>query len=94
MSNYDNTNRIAIFKNKHKTNEKHHDYKIIMNVDGVDKEGSLWIKTSKGGEEYFSGVITEPYKKPIVDELAAETIPTRNEYKAEPIDTEQDDLPF
>jgi uncharacterized protein (DUF736 family) len=94
MSNYDNTNRGAIFKNDKKTEEKHPDYRGTINVDGNDKQISLWVKTSKDGKKYFSASISEPYKKSIVDELAAETIPTRTEYKAEPINLESDDLPF
>ena len=44
MSNYDNTNRGAIFKNDHKTEEKHPDYRGTINVDGNDKQISLWVQ--------------------------------------------------
>jgi uncharacterized protein (DUF736 family) len=61
MSEYDNTNRGAIFKNEHKKTENHPDYRGTINVDGVDKEISLWVKTSKAGKKFFSASIQEPY---------------------------------
>jgi hypothetical protein len=62
MSNYDNTNRGAIFKNENKTGSQP-DYKGKINVDGVDKQISLWLSTSKtDGKKFFSVQITEPYQ--------------------------------
>jgi len=62
MSNYDNTNRGAIFKNEQKSNDKQPDYKGRINVDGVDKQVSLWVTTSKEGKKFFSVQISEPYQ--------------------------------
>ena len=64
MSDYDNTNRGAIFKNEHKKAENHPDYRGTINVDGKDKEISLWVKTSKAGKKFFSASIQEPYVAP------------------------------
>ena len=59
---YDRTNTIAIFKNKNKANDKAPDYKGRVNVDGVDKEISLWLNESKKtGEKYMSGTVQDPY---------------------------------
>lgn len=63
MSTFDNTNRGAIFKNNKKEKETHPDYRGTINVDGVEKEISLWVKTSQKGEQFFSVSISEPYKK-------------------------------
>jgi uncharacterized protein (DUF736 family) len=64
MSTFDNTNRGAIFKNTNKKEDKHPDYRGTINVDGIEKEISLWVKTSQKGEQFFSVSISEPYKKP------------------------------
>lgn len=61
---YDNTNRGAIFKNDKKTNANHPDYRGKINVEGKDKEISLWVKESKDGKKFFSASISEPYVKP------------------------------
>lgn len=81
MSNqaYDNTNRGAIFKNDRKEKDTHPDYRGKINVDGVDKEISLWVKESKDGKKFFSASISEPYVKPdnatppIQDEIGEQT---------------------
>lgn len=60
---YDNTNTGAIFKNEKKA-DNHPDYRGTINVDGVDKEIALWVKTSKDGtKQFFSAKISEPFKK-------------------------------
>ncbi|CAB4154103.1 hypothetical protein UFOVP633_5 [uncultured Caudovirales phage] len=84
---YDNTNRGAIFKNDNKTSDNHPDYKGTINVDGVDKQIALWLKTSKdGSKKFFSAAISNPYVK---DEQISTVKPI-----ADVIDTEGDDLPF
>jgi uncharacterized protein (DUF736 family) len=60
---YDNTNTGAIFKNDKKA-DNHPDYKGKINVDGVDKEIALWVKTSKDGTKNFlSAKISAPFVK-------------------------------
>jgi len=61
MSNYDNTNRGAIFKNENKQGSQP-DYKGKINVDGKDKQISMWVTTSKEGKKFFSVQISEPYQ--------------------------------
>ena len=54
MSDFDNTNRGALFRNNDKTEEKHPDYRGNINVDGTEYWLSAWLKTSKQGMKYFS----------------------------------------
>jgi hypothetical protein len=54
MSDYDNTNRGALFKNNDKTEETHPDYRGNINVDGTEFWLSAWLKTSKAGMKYMS----------------------------------------
>ena len=54
MSDYDNTNSGALFKNDKKETEKHPDYKGSVNVGGTEYWLSAWIKTSKQGAKFMS----------------------------------------
>ena len=54
MSQYDDTNRGALFKNTKKETERHPDYKGSVNVEGVEYWLSSWLKVSKSGEKYMS----------------------------------------
>jgi hypothetical protein len=62
MSDYNNENRVVIFKNNKKTEEKQPDYTGSINVEGKEYSVSLWIKEGKAGK-FFSGKIQEPFKK-------------------------------
>jgi hypothetical protein len=59
MSDYDDTNRGAIFKND-KTADIQPDYTGKINVDGVEKRIALWIRESKSGNKYMSAAISDP----------------------------------
>lgn len=54
MSDYDNTDRGALFRNDKKENENHPDYKGSINVGGTDYWLSSWLKKSKDGKTYMS----------------------------------------
>jgi uncharacterized protein (DUF736 family) len=60
MTEYDNTNRGAIFKNSDKTAENQPDYTGKINVDGVEKRIALWIRESAAGNKYMSASISDP----------------------------------
>jgi len=62
---FDNKNKGVIFKNDNKgTNEKAPDYRGKINVDGKDKEISLWVRKSNDGQKtFFSCAISEPFIK-------------------------------
>ncbi len=53
MSNYDNTNKGALFKNE-KQNERQPDLRGPANVDGKEYEISAWIKESQNAGKYYS----------------------------------------
>lgn len=54
MSDFDNTNSGALFKNDKEGNENRPDYKGSLNVNGQELWISSWIKTSKAGKKYMS----------------------------------------
>lgn len=54
MTEYDNTNRGALFKNDRKEKETQPDYKGSLNVGGTDYWLSAWLKESSGGKKYMS----------------------------------------
>ncbi|HYG55907.1 MAG TPA: hypothetical protein VD965_11485 [Burkholderiales bacterium] len=58
MSQYDDTNRGALFKNAKKDSDNHPDYKGSVNVEGVEYWVSSWLKVSKAGEKYLSLSLT------------------------------------
>lgn len=54
MSDYDNTNKGALFQAKEKKTDKHPDYDGSINVDGHDYWVSGWKKVSKNGNTFLS----------------------------------------
>lgn len=54
MSDFDNTNRGALFKNDRKEKDTHPDYKGSLNVGGVDHWLDAWLKTDKNGKKFMS----------------------------------------
>lgn len=60
MSDYDNTNRGALFRNNRKEQPNHPDYNGTLNVEGVDYYINAWLKESKkDGKKFFSISIKE-----------------------------------
>jgi hypothetical protein len=83
MSEYDNTNSGALFKNDKGDNEKRPDYTGKLDVDGKEYKLSAWIKSPKigGGKPFLSlKVQVGNESKPIIS--------ARQEI------SEQDDIPF
>ena len=62
MSNYDNTNKGALFTNDQKGNEKAPNYKGKLNVNGKEYEIAGWVRQGKSGS-FLSLTISEPYQK-------------------------------
>lgn len=58
MSEYESTNKGALFKNDKKEKDTHPDYKGSINVDGTEYWLSSWIKTSKAGGKFMSLSVT------------------------------------
>jgi uncharacterized protein (DUF736 family) len=76
MSDYDDTNRGALFKNIKKESDKHPDYKGSLNVDGQEFWLSSWLKVSKSGEKYMSVSVTpKDEQKPAPKKPVASRVP-------------------
>jgi uncharacterized protein (DUF736 family) len=65
MSEYDDRNRIVIFRNEQKRDgDKFPDYRGNLDVNGQKFDVALWIRVSKkSGLEYVSGMIEKPRER-------------------------------
>lgn len=63
MSNYDNTNRGALFDNDRKESDTHPDMKGKLNVNGVEHWFSAWWKESQTGKQYLSLSLGKPVEQ-------------------------------
>lgn len=54
MTEYDNTDRGALFKNDRKERESQPDYRGSLNVGGTDYWISAWLNESRDGKKYMS----------------------------------------
>lgn len=86
MTEFDNTNRGALFKNEEKEQDTHADYRGSINVDGKEFWLNAWLKTSKKGTKFMSLSV-----KPKV--VAEHRGGTRNP-PAPRVQDLDDDLPF
>jgi uncharacterized protein (DUF736 family) len=85
MSNYDNTNKGALFTNDQKGNEKAPNYKGKLNVNGKEYEIAGWVRQGKSGS-FLSLTVSEPYQKTTITDAPKQS--TYNKPK------ETGDLPF
>lgn len=54
----------TIFRNEHKTTDKHPEYRgSVLTPEGEKYDISLWVKKSQTGRSYFSVSLQEPYVK-------------------------------
>lgn len=58
MSNFDNTNRGALFVNEKRTKDTHPNYNGTIDIEGVEYWISGWKKTSNAGKTYLSLSVT------------------------------------
>lgn len=54
MTEYDNTNKGALFRNEKKDKDTHPDHTGSINIEGREFWLSAWIKTSQAGKKFFS----------------------------------------
>lgn len=67
MSQYDNTNRGALFKNDKQGNESRPDYTGNLNVAGTEYKISAWLKVGKSGAKFMS-LSVQPKQAPTLAE--------------------------
>ena len=60
MTQYDNTNRGALFKVDNKESDRHPDYTGTVNIEGRDFRLSGWIKEKKEGGKFLSLSVQQP----------------------------------
>ena len=59
MSEYDNTNRGALFPNSYKNQPNQPDVKGNINVKGEDFKLAGWVRTKKDSDEKFFSLVIE-----------------------------------
>lgn len=70
MTEYDNTNRGALFKNDKGDNPKRPDYTGTLDVGGVPHKISGWVRESKKGDKFLSLAIEVKEDKPAPEKPA------------------------
>lgn len=56
-------NEIVLFKNNYKTKDVHPHFKGKCLVEGIEKDASCWVNTSKKGDKYLKIKLDKPYVK-------------------------------
>lgn len=84
MSDYDDTNRGALFANDKKTQENQPNMRGTLNVAGVEYWVSAWTKTSKSGMRFQSLSVTPKEQQSTPQPAAPQAAPV----------TFDDDIPF
>lgn len=76
MTEYDNTNRGALFKNDRKESANHPDYRGSINVNGTEFWLSAWIKEGQKGK--FMSLSVQPKEQQSTQRPAAPQAPAAN----------------
>jgi len=84
MTEYDNTNSGALFKNDKKEKESQPDYRGPINVQGVEMELAAWLKTSQKGKKFMSLKIGPKWEPK--ESAAPQQAPPKDDF--------DDDIPF
>ena len=64
MSDYDDTNTGALFKNDKGDVENRPDYKGPLNVNGEEMQVAAWLRVAKSGQKYMSLKVDKKYEAP------------------------------
>lgn len=90
MSNYDNTNRGAIWKNDDKQKDTHPDFKGNLNVNGVEFWVSAWKRKPDANPKSPALSFSIQPK----DESHREGVEQARQAAPEPVKDFDDDIPF
>ncbi len=63
MTDFDPTNRGAVFFEKEVKSENHPTLTGKLNVEGKEYRIAMWDKTSRNGDQFFSIAISEPKER-------------------------------
>ena len=95
MSNYDNTNRGALFDNTRRTKETQPQKRGTLNVGGVEHWISGWIKKDSNGNEYISLSVEPKETTQTAAQAAQHAAPPQRQQQAAPVVLDDDsDIPF
>jgi hypothetical protein len=65
-----------IFRNQYRDNPKSPEFQGKLNIDGEEREISLWVKEDKNGKKFFSAKLKEAEKvKPMIEEDDTDDLP-------------------
>lgn len=84
MTQYDNTNRGALFKNDKQGNESRPDYTGNLNVAGTEYRISAWLKVGKSGAKFMSLSVQAKQAQTLAEKPVA----------LQPAPFEDDEIPF
>jgi uncharacterized protein (DUF736 family) len=94
MSDYDNTNSGALFKNDKQGNDNWPDYRGQINVNGEDFWISAWLKTSKKDGTKYMSLAVQPMQKQKQSSPKASPQQGRQRQPEPPQNDFDDDIPF
>jgi len=84
-----NDDSFTLFKNDKEGNENRPDYKGKIKINGVEKAIAAWIKTSKNGNKYMSGKVSD--FKPMPQEAKQAAYTGKEDVGGDPF---SDEIPF
>ena len=85
MTQYDNTDTIALFKHDKKGNEKAPDYSgNLFDANGTKRRVAVWLRESQSGNKFMSGTVQDFQEQQAPPAQAA----------AQPVAESFDDIPF
>lgn len=94
MTQYDNTNSGALFKNDKQGNEKRPDYNGSLNVNGQDFWISAWLKEGKNGKFMSLSVKPKEGQPARAPARAPAPAPAPRQQGGSGFDDMSDDIPF
>jgi len=98
MSDFDNTNRGALFKNKDKdaNHPNWSDYQGSINIEGVEYYIDAWLKTAKNSGQKFMSLGVRPKEEYARKntQSRADHMQQAGEAAAEAVDDFDDSIPF